>query len=271
MPIFTMNKFKISNLKLKKILLVFSSLYVLLFMFYVSSAHAQIGSVGLANYLPINSSKIEDGDIIVATPKGYLLSSVEYDPQTIGVVDLKPAVALKTSSNEKTYPVVASGSVLVKVSKAGGNIKKGDFITTSNIKGAGMKATKSGFVIGQAMENASFGNSKIVTVTVILNMQTLQSGSAITNAFLDIFHLSKIATYETPSKVVQYVVAAFITIASFACGFLIFAKAVNTGLEALGRNPLAGRMIQISIVFNLILIVVIIVAGVALSYLVLRL
>ncbi len=222
--------------------------------------------------MPITNEKVEDGSIVVVSTKGFALSKVPYDPNIIGVIILKPAVAIKTDGQKTGYPVVTSGTVITKISGISGAIKKGDAITTSPIMGTGMKAVDSGFVLGEATNNINFAKSsdvKLVEVTV--NPHYSQLNTSLGNSLADIFKLSKIAAFEKPTKALQYIVAAIIVLTSFGCGFIIFARAVNTGLEALGRNPLAGRMIQLSIVFNLILIAVIIVAGSALAYLVIRL
>lgn len=250
---------------------------LILFSFVASSLPTQtlaasLSSISIANYLPIQNSKVEDGDIIISTPKGYFLSSVEYDPQVVGIVTSHPAISLKPASNEKTYPVVNIGTVYIKVSGMNGNIKKSDFITTSNIPGTGMKATRSGYVLGQALEDASFTKpTETKEVLISLSMHFLQLGSPIRNSLFDIFRLSTLATYEEPIKVFQYVIAAFIVVASFIFGFLIFARVINTGIEALGRNPLAGRMIQLSILFTIVLVIIILMTGIFLAYLLLRL
>lgn len=235
-------------------------------------AHAQIDSVGLATYLPVSGSNIENGDIIIYSNKGYSKSSTTYDSRIIGVVSLDPAVLLKTNEDQKGVPVVSTGITYVKITGTNGNIKKGDFITSSQVGGTGMKADSSGYVVGTALDDISFSpatQTKLIQIAV--NPHYLQSSVSIGTSFLDIFRIGKLAATERPSKVLQYIVAGIITIVTFGAGFLIFAKAVNTGIEALGRNPLAGRQIQLSIVFNIIMIVTIIVLGTGLAYVVIRL
>ena len=50
-------------------------------------------------------------------------------------------------------PVIVglSGRVPVKVSTKNGDIRPGDYITTSDIPGVGMRATRAGHVIGKAL------------------------------------------------------------------------------------------------------------------------
>ena len=230
-----------------------------------------VTSIGVATHLPVQGDRIEDGDIVVATIKGYFLSRHPYEPQLAGVITMHPAIVLKTSTQKNTYPVINVGSVNVKVAGVNGDIKKGDYIASSNLPGTGMKATKSGYVLGNALEDVKFSSkTDVKLIPLTLNMHFLQLGNPVRSSLLDIFTLSKIATYEQPVKVFQYVVAAFIVVASFTTGFLIFAKVVNTGIQAIGRNPLAGRMIQLSIVFNVGLIIIILMTGIIMAYIILN-
>lgn len=259
--------------KLFKIFTILIFLGAVAFSFILpQKASAQINSLGIATYLPVIDKKVEDGDIIVTSEKGYTLSTIAYSSSIVGVVSLNPAISLKTEGAKSGYPVVESGISYVKVTDTNGNIKKGDFITSSQIRGTGMKADASGFIVGTALDDASFSKAgQIKLIQIHVSPRFLQSNIALSNSILDIFKIGKLAATEKPSKVLQYIVAAIITIVTFGAGFLIFARTVNTGIEALGRNPLAGRMIQLSIVFNVILIIVIIVAGTGLAYLVIRL
>lgn len=260
---------------MEKLLKIALFIFVLAAAIFITSppqkAYAQLGSIGIANYLPISDSKIEDGDIIVASNKGYYKSRIPYETGMVGVASLNPAVAIK-SSGEKGTPVISTGTVYTKVTDEGGAIKKGEFITTSSIPGTGMKAEDSGYVLGKAASDMTFSKKgEIRLLLVSLSPQFMQTETKTSNSIFNIFKLSEIAAYEKPTRILQYIVATIITIVTFGCGFFIFAKAVNTGLEALGRNPLAGRMIQFSLIFNLIMIIVIIVVGTGLAYLVLRL
>jgi hypothetical protein len=247
----------------------------LIFSFFAtipSYAADSVSSVGIATYTEVSDKIVQNGDIIVGTSQGYTLSKQAYDTRVTGVVTTRPAVELRDTDQTKGYPVVSRGSAFVKVTDENGPIKEGDFIATSSITGVGMKSTRSGYVVGEALQAANFsGGKNVVLVPIRLNLRFVQIGSQTQSQFSDIFSMSQIAAYEQPIRVIQYIIAAIIVISSFGFGFLIFARAVNTGIQALGRNPLAGRMIQISIVFNLILIIIIIMTGVSLAYLVIRL
>ncbi len=78
-----------------------------------------------------------------------------YDMGIMGVVSTAPGILLGSSDNEdKTNkrPVALNGRVPTKVVTENGEIKAGDYITSSSTPGVGMKATKPGRVVGIALE-----------------------------------------------------------------------------------------------------------------------
>ncbi len=230
-------------------------------------------SLGIANYVPIEGDDVKNGDIISSNEKGYFLSRTPYDPLVIGVVSTKPAVSLNLETGDKSsYPVVTSGNVEVNVSSINGDIKEGDFISSSMIPGAGMKAKQTGYVIGRALEPYSSSDKNAVgSINIALNLHYSYSSEKTGDSLRDILSLSVLATYESPSAVFKYVVAGVVILLSFILGVVSFGRVANTGVEALGRNPLAGKMIQIGIVLNVLITLSIIAAGFGMAYLIIRL
>lgn len=228
--------------------------------------------VGIANYFPIIDSKVEDGDIVSFSPKGYYLSRTEYDSLIVGVVTNKPAISLEVSGPKKTYPVVSTGNSFVNVTTINGNITKSDPITTSKIPGAGMKATKSGYIIGAALESYASNNKRAVKkIPVNLSVHYFVAQQTLRFGLLDVLNLSTLATYEEPIRAFKYFVAAFTVVLSFIFAFLSFARTANKGLEALGRNPLASRVIQVGIFFNIAASIAIVFAGLVVAFIMIRL
>lgn len=230
-------------------------------------------SLGIANYVQITGKDIHDGDIISSSEKEYFLSKTPYDPLVIGIVSLKPAVSLNiTSSDPSSYPVVSAGNVKVNVTSMNGNIKEGDLITSSLIPGAGMKATQTGYILGRALDEFNSADKKSVgSINLALNLHYSYSSSKTQSSLTDILNLSVLATYESPSAVFKYVVAGFVILLSFILGVVSFGRVANTGVEALGRNPLAGRMIQFGIIMNVLITLAIIAAGFGMAVLIIRL
>jgi len=96
-------------------------------------------------------------------------TSKPYDPQMIGVISVDPAIILGEKGKENLRAVALVGRVPVKVTTKNGEIKTGDYITSSDIPGVGMKATKPGRVIGIALESYSGPPDEIGWVTVFMN------------------------------------------------------------------------------------------------------
>ena len=226
-------------------------------------------SLGIANSVPIEDKDVKNGDIIASTEKGYFLSRVPYDPLVIGVVSTKPAVSLNLETeNKSAYPIVTTGNVKVNVSSINGDIKEGDFISSSSIPGA----RQTGYVIGRALESYASKDKKAVgSINIALNLHYSYSSEKTGESLKDILNLSVLATYESPSAVFKYVVAGIVILISFVLGIVSFGRVANTGVEALGRNPLAGKMIQLGIVMNVLITISIIAAGFGIAFLIIRL
>ena len=60
-----------------------------------------------------------------------------------------------------------------------------------------------------------------------------------------------------------------IVLITFALGIWYFGRVARSGVEAIGRNPLATRAIQLGVILNLLLTLVILLVGIALAYLIL--
>jgi|GEM_PF-2201821 len=114
------------------------------------------------NMPSIDSYNFTNGSIIVSddgTMSGnYSTSKQSYDATVIGVY-VKETIKIDTTSgpqiiSTKNNSIASTGIVSVQYNTENGTIKKGDLITTSATAGVGMKATKSGVIIGVALEDA---------------------------------------------------------------------------------------------------------------------
>ncbi|MBI1935258.1 hypothetical protein HYS31_02355 [Candidatus Woesearchaeota archaeon] len=126
-----------------------------------------------------NKLEEKDSEIRTSTGKDKLiaakaaivkLTDQQNDPNIIGVVSSNPAFVMGFGSELKetnTVPIALVGRVPVKVSLENGAINIGDPLTSSSKKGYAAKATKSGRIIGFAMENYDEGsNAKKILVFV---------------------------------------------------------------------------------------------------------
>lgn len=247
--------------------------FILLAIFLSVTVQAQsISSFGIANPTSIKDKVVRDGDVISSTEGGYMLTKSSYDPRLFGVVTINPAIEFNTNEEGRRYPVVSDGNTFVNLSTINGSVKKGDAITSSPIPGVGMKATESGYILGYALEDFSSDDPReIKRVKVEIDKQffaPLNSGPK--SKLLDIFRLSAIATYEKPLTVLRYLVAGIVVVLAFIIGFLSFGRMASIGIEALGRNPLAAKMIQFGIVLNVLITIMIIGAGLTIGFFILK-
>lgn len=260
------------NNSMKLMSLIIPLFAVLFAQAQAASEGAQTSSLGIAQFVEIADKSAKDGDIISSSSSGNILSKTPYDPLVIGVVSSNPAVAFNLQPSEGTLPVVNSGTTYVNVSNESGQIKKGDLITTSQTPGVGQKATRSGYVLGSALEDLNTSDPKQVgQIAASLNLHYFNSKTTVTNQLTDVLKLSALAVTESPSAVFKYVIAAVVVLAGFILGFLSFGRTAAQGLEALGRNPSASRTIHFGIFLNVAITVAIIATGIAIAYLILRL
>lgn len=228
-------------------------------------------SFGVAYYVPLKDKKASEGSIVSFTKEGYVLSNTSYDPLVVGIVARNPAVIFEVESLKSETPILSTGNTYIRVSAENGQIKKGDPITSSTVPGVGMKATLSGYVVGSSLENYNPQNPKEVkTIAATLNIHFVALQQKKLDNLWDVFNLTALATYEQPTTVFRYFLAGLIVVISFIFGFVSFGRVASRGIEALGRNPLAGRMIQFGIFLNVIITVSIILAGLAIAYIIIR-
>lgn len=236
---------------------------------YVS---AEDVSYGVANYVPIAGRNIIDGYIVSSINEGFFVSNKAYDENMVGLVTTRPAISFIDSDTGNKFPVVSSGKAQVLVSAVNGSIVVGDSITSSDIPGVGMKATKPGMVLGTALEPYNPSDPDTVSkIEVSVNIRFFGQNAG-SNSVFDIFKLSLLtAVNEQPPVFFKYLTSGFVVIASVLLGFYFFGKVASKGIEALGRNPLAGRMIQFGIAVNVIITVVTIASGLIIAIIILRL
>ena len=120
---------------------------------------------------------VEASDVVVIAPSSSNLiptvtkSHKQYEQGLIGVISTKPYDTFGTDVQDNasnTAPVALVGRVPVKVSDENGEIKAGDYLTSSaTLPGYAMKAIQPGTIIGTALE--SF-NDSVGKITVFINV-----------------------------------------------------------------------------------------------------
>ena len=111
-----------------------------------------------------------EGDIVSLTGDGVSQirkSTKAYDAKSLGIISTKPGLVIGAADGEgKPVVVGLSGRVPVKVSTKNGDIHPGDYITTSDIPGVGMRATRAGHAIGKALTGFVGGAEGTVMVFI---------------------------------------------------------------------------------------------------------
>jgi hypothetical protein len=210
------------------------------------------GTIGIP--VRIEGSNIKNGDIISLVNGRYILSNVSYDPAVAGVVVNDPTIVVGNTGPDQAYVIVSSGIALVRVSTVNGGISAGDYITTSLIPGIGTKADKFGIVIGTALED--YSNSDVTTVRPIAVNLDIGTYGLLTNIT------------SNPGVAFRYLLAFFVAATSVVAGFVYFGKVARSGVESLGRNPLAARLIYFSVFFHLLLTIGIMATGILIAYMI---
>lgn len=230
------------------------------------------GTLGVARILEVKDKNVKDGSIITSAEKGSMLSNIPYDPQVIGVVSQDAGIQFASGDVTEGVPVVSTGKLYLLVSAKEGEIKKGDLLTTSTMPGVAVKANKDGYVLGRALEGYKNPNGQqIDKIAVELDLHYFNSKPTLLGSLSDILKVALLPTKESPTPIFKYIVAAVVVLGSFLLGFMTFGRTAAKGVEALGRNPAASRIIHFGIVLNISIVVVIILAGLTVAFLILRL
>lgn len=227
----------------------------------------------------ISEENISSGDIISYNFKDeiYIKSNYPNDEDMFGVVAKDPLLVFNNNDEEEgKIPIVRSGEVIVNVSTINGEIKKGDFITSSLLAGKGQKASKDHqYVLGIA---ASYLNSKNGKATTTNNKEIFigeipvmigSLGSTVENHSSSTVIVKKGEVFGfTVANTLPYLVAVIIAFSSIYIAFRNFMPNIKQGLTSIGRNPMAKSSIQVMIIFNAVLILLIAIAGFAFGLLV---
>lgn len=231
------------------------------FLFFENFVLSQ-GLPMIAKNIEVIDSEIQIGDIVSLKGNGTVRSNYSYDKNIIGVIADKPIIVFGKKTTT-TASVVLYGETLTKVNDSNGKIKKGDFITSSEKPGVGQKATQSGFVVGKAMEDLQ-NKEGLILVYIQPQEINFETSKSLFSEIIQGF-MSGIKNPETAPEIIRYLFALLIGGGSFIIGFFSFIKALREGINAIGRNPLAKRNIQIALILNLIGVLILTIAGLGLA------
>jgi|GEM_PF-3828509 len=138
-----------------------------------------VSAFDIAEYYPA-TEPTEKGDLVSAAGNSAIKkSSQSYDQRIIGVVSTEPAVVVDetnitfgkgagASFNSLKPYVALAGRVPLKVSTENGSIEPGDPLTSSSLSGVAMKATRSGPIVGKALE--AYSGSGVGKIEVFVSV-----------------------------------------------------------------------------------------------------
>jgi uncharacterized protein (UPF0333 family) len=225
----------------------------------IVAAASQVGAI--ARGYTSNDDDLTAGMVAATSESGS--SGVERANQNnteriVGIVTtLEESSVTLASGNSKVF-VESEGEISAYVSDIAGKVKRGDLLSLSSFKGILMKATNGeGAVIGTAAEDSGSNNTndpihytyldsgkskttEVVKIKINLNKQLLGSQTA------DQSPLSKIGESVTGKQLSDIRVLAALTIfvlVMIAEGGIIYG-AVTSAITALGRNPMARKIIR---------------------------
>lgn len=233
------------------------------------TGHAQQSASTVAKGLPLEI-ETDDGDMICLIENKLVKCSLPYSSEIVGVVSKNPAAMLEFSNEADIQAVSSDGIARVRVNTANGAIAEGDLITSSQTAGVGQKATENGYVLGFAMENYDSADpTSVSTIIVGINIHPAAGFSNARSNLLQILRRGVTAPIFEPLASLRYLLAALIILVSFSLGFLYFGRVSRSGIEAIGRNPMAARTIQFSILMHIVVTTIIVLVGLFISYLIL--
>lgn len=226
------------------------------------------------------STKGDNGEVVLAdTSNGQRLVGVVIPTD-------KALLTLDTVGSQQKVQVATSGTATVFVSTLGGDIHAGDAIGVSPLSGIGMKSegTLRTLGIAQADFTAKTSNGKgytirdksgrsqqivIGSVPVVI---AIGNGLAATSQYGVVSDLQAFAGAIVGHQVsvAQSIVSFLVTIVAMAALIALVYGAIQGGIVAIGRNPLARASIYRSLLQVMATALLIVVMAGILLYLILR-
>jgi mannose-6-phosphate isomerase-like protein (cupin superfamily) len=180
----------------------------------------------------------------------------------VTVVATDAPVSLSTDADEQKAYVVTSGRYNVLVSNQNGSIKSGDFVSISAISGIGMKADdKQESVLGRAvgdfdgktntLSTATLKQSDgkdlevgIGSVTVDINIGPNRNIKEANDGVPPVIQSLAKTIVGKPITGTQLYISAAILIVGLGVVASLLYGGIQTGMTAIGRNPLARKSIM---------------------------
>lgn len=165
-------------------------------------------------HLNAPEQEIKGGSIVSLKDSGYMLAGVENDEDMIGVISEEPGVFYQGDVVDQNAYLASGGTTYILVNTTNGSILKGDHITSSESAGVGVKAIRSGKVIGRALE--SYDGAGVGKISANIKPEMFESQSDRAN---------KITTTPVLASPVSWnMLVIVIVIFSVVSGFILWRK-----------------------------------------------
>lgn len=245
----------------RKIIYLVFAIYILI---CAGPVFAQ-GLSGVANNMAIDDANAKPGDILTLSDGKIVRAKKPFDPSMIGVLVAAPVLSLGDKENGQVS-ILSSGKADVNVSASADPIHIGDFITTSDKDGVGVKAKVAGFVLGKALADYT-DTSKDGTIPVLIGIGVFAQNPNVSGILGQLANSLSIglASTENFPLVLRYISAALIGIVTFLIASFSFVRFMRSGLEAIGRNPLARSTIVAGMLLNGAIVFILAAAGMGIA------
>jgi len=126
------------------------------------------GGADFAELIPVREEGLNPGDVVALDVNGRLVrTTMAYQGSVVGVVSTKPGYQSDLFENvpgADKVPLAIVGIVPVRATAAGGPIRPGDMLTSSDVPGTAMRARRPriGTIIGKAMQGLESGEGTVL-------------------------------------------------------------------------------------------------------------
>lgn len=218
-------------------------------------------NTAIARGFQTNDTNLAPGAIMSLTDTAdtVTLADPSNTQRLVGVLDDLPLLEL--DGDNKQVQVVTGGVTYGLVSNLNGEVKTGDKITTSPIRGVGMKAIESSITLGTAQSDFSNEGATEQTIaqkdgsnkTVLINTMPIQVNVAFYQAPTEQTNLPPILN-DLASTVagrevspVRIIVALLILLVALISMAVLLYSSVKSSVISIGRNPLSEHAVYKSL------------------------
>lgn len=204
-------------------------------------------------------------------------ASADQINRVVGVVNNVDNSLITISSGEQAVYVESSGEVDAFVTDAGGDIRRGDFLTLSPLRGILAKATPNQPIVATALEDfvddnaqsytvqSETGTTEVLVKQLRINIDQKSASSQEAEDTSSLQRLGRSLTGKDVGDVRVLIAIAIFFIVMVVEGTIIYG-AISSSIISLGRNPLARGAIKSELVRVLFVTLAVLLLGVVAIY-----